>query len=49
MSLIGWQCDRSIMCVVEIVIETDNDAVVVVVVYLGLTSLLVVVSISSLA
>ena len=38
------------MCVVEIVIETDNDAVVVVVVvYLGLTSLLVVVSISSLA
>ena len=35
------------MCVVEIVIETDNDAVVVV--YLGLTSLLVVVSISSLA
>ena len=36
------------MCVVEIVIETDNDAVVVVV-YLGLTSLLVVVSISSLA
>ena len=37
------------MCVVEIVIETNNDAVVVVVVYLGLTSLLVVVSISSLA
>ena len=37
------------MCVVEIVIKTDNDAVVVVVVYLGLTSLLVVVSISSLA